>query len=434
MKEQPVTSLDPRTSRIFHGTRWAVLLPFAMLLGCDKTLLVGAMEDPDAGGQLPDSGTGGGGSASTMGTGGAAGATTVVDKVPPPSEGGASGTGGTTSSTITATTITVGTSCAPITTAPGVLNPCAQSSGVAYSPDGQILAVGSNPALPSVHLWRLSDGMPLPNLDMQTSDTTYNLVFSPDGKTLATAGYIQRQGGNNLDDSSSALVRLWDVSTGALLRTLPVDTGFYADTVAFTRDGALIATGGCGKEVEIWRVSDGTRVLGIALQSTQGTAHNVHFSPDDSMLIVATTDGTVRIWDVATGKLVSNSITTTSEMADADFSPDGKLIASTGDGNVVRIWNAAGGELLQTLGGHHSAYISHVVWIDPNRLVSDDWQGGVVLWARDASGNFAAAKVWSTGGQALGIGVSPDKTTIVTGGGGVVPGSGSKAGFVFLSL
>ncbi len=55
------------------------------------------------------------------------------------------------------------------------------------------------------------------------------------------------------------------------------------------------------------------------------------------------------------------------------------------------------------------------------------------LWARDASGSFAASKVWSTGGQALGIAVSPDKTTIVVGGGGVVPGKGGQDGFVFSS-
>lgn len=153
---------------------------------------------------------------------------------------------------------------------------------------------------------------------------------------------------------------------------------------------------------------------------------------DDSMLIVATVDGVARIWNVTTGVLIGDTITTTSEMADADFSPDGKQIASTGDGNVVRIWDAATGKLLQTLSGYHSAYISHVVWIDQNRLVSDDWQGGVVLYARGDSGSFAAAKAWSTGGQALGIGVSPDKTTIVTG--GADPANLSKQGFVFLAL
>lgn len=226
MKEQPVKTLDPRTSRVFNVMRWSALLSFATLLGCDKTLLVGAMvEDPDAGGQVLTSGTGGVETSSTIGAGGVAGTTTEVS--------------------------VMGTGCAPISTVPGVLNPCGHSFGVAYSPDGQILAIGSDLETPSVRLWRLSDGMRLPDLDIQTPDTTYNLAFSPDGKTLATAGYVPLQSGNRLDDSSSALLRLWDVSTGALIRSIPVDTGFYADTVAFTRDGALLATGGCTNEVEI---------------------------------------------------------------------------------------------------------------------------------------------------------------------------------------
>jgi WD40 repeat protein len=279
--------------------------------------------------------------------------------------------------------------------------------------------------MPSVHLWRLSDGMPLPGLDLQTTDTTYNLAFSPDGKTLATAGYLPRANGNNVADSNSAMVRLWDVTTGALVRALPVHTGFYADAVAFTRDGALLATAGYEGEAEIWRVADGTRLRGFAVS---GTAHNLHFSPDDSMLIVACTDGAARIWNVSTGALILDKITVANEMADADFSPDGKQIASTGDGNFVRIWDAATGELLQTLGGH-SRYISHVVWVDQNRLLSDDWGGGVILWSRDSSGTFAASNAWSTGGQALGLAVSPDKTRFVTGGAGQ-----SQAGFVFLPL
>jgi len=432
MKEQPSTSLDPRTTRALNSMRWSAFLSCAMVLGCDKTLLVGSDDLSDINAQVSSNAIDSGAQAQAAADGatvmtseGGAGGSTATN-----GGGGTGGLGGTTTFTLTSTTITGATTCAPIVTATGVLNPCGRSTGIAFSPDGKILAVGTEGAKPSAHLWRLSDGMPLSSLDSQTTDVTYNLAFSPDSKTLATAGYLPLPGGNRGDNSDSAQLRLWDVATGTLIRALAVDTGFYADTVAFSHDGTLLATAGCMNKAEIWRVADGMRLLAIPVPTS---VHNVHFSPDDAQLIVATVDGVARIWDVATGTLILDKITVANEninneMADADFSPDGKQIASTGDDNVVRLWNASTGELLQTLVGHE-AYISHVVWVDQNRLLSDDWRGVVVLWTRGLSGTFAATTSWSTGGQALGLAVSPDKTTFVTGG-----ANASRDGFVFLSL
>jgi WD40 repeat protein len=312
--------------------------------------------------------------------------------------------------------------CAPISTTPGVLNRCGHTFGVAYSPDGQLLAAGMDWANPSVRLWRLGDDMPLPAFEGQGNEVTYNLAFSPDGNTLAAAGFRVDNSGLQVP-----LLRLWDVATGSLVRSLPVNTGGYADTVAFSHDGVLLATAGAYGATEIWRVSDGGRVRNITIA---GSAHNIHFSPDDSQIIVATTDGKARVWNVATGALVLDKVTVAVEMADADFSPDGKQIASTGDGNVVRFWNAATGDLLQTLSGHAN-YISHVVWIDQNRVVSGDWQGGVILWTRDDLGSFTASRTWSTGGQTSGIAISPDKATLVTGG---MDPTTYATGFVFISL
>jgi hypothetical protein len=82
------------------------------------------------------------------------------------------------------------------------------------------------------------------------------------------------------------------------------------------------------------------------------------------------------------------------------------------------------------LSGGHAAYISKVVWVDSNRLLSDDWSGVVNLWSRGADGTFARTASWSTGSQALGLAVSPDKTAFVTGGQGAQGGEG----FVFFSL
>jgi WD40 repeat protein len=186
----------------------------------------------------------------------------------------------------------------------------------------------------------------------------------------------------------------------------------------------MIATSGQLGAAQIWQASDGALVRTIPVPTS---AHNVHFSPDDTLLVVATVDGKVNIWNVQTGALALG-VTTTSEMADADYSPDGRRIASTGDGNVVQIWDAASGTRLQVLTGH-SAYISHVVWVDSDRLLSDDWSGGIKLWQRDASGSFALAKSWSTGGQGLGMAVLPDRSAFAVGASG-----GGVDGFAFYLL
>lgn len=272
--------------------------------------------------------------------------------------------------------------------------------------------------------------MPLPALGgLEANEIAYSVAFSPDGKTLAAAGEHQDSTG-----SLAAWVRQWDVASGALVRSLPAACGQYADSLAFSHDGQRLATGCYNGTVEIWQVADGSRLVEMA---SPNSVHNLHFSPDDSLLIVATVDGTARIWDPATGTMLTDTIRVAAEMADADFSPDGKQIASTFQtstaatgNNQVWIWDATTGGMVQSLSGHDQ-YISKVVWIDQNRLVSDDWSGRVILWARDASGAFSMAKTWSTGGQAMGIGVSPDKTTIAVGG---TATNGQGDGFVFLTL
>ena len=407
------------SSHPIAGTAYALGL-LCVVAGCDQKLGLESFPD-NQGGIVGTSPSSSGAGPSGTGAGGASGTSPAVK----------TGTGGT---MVLATAVgSVGgqpttvapipAGCAPISTTPGVVDPCGHAFGVAYSPDGRFLAIGSDDANPKVRVWRLADGMPLPDLAGQSPGTTYSVAFSPDSKTLAAAGYA----GDGDSAHDVPCVWLWDMATGALIRTLRTNTGWYADSVAFSNDGTLILTGGFDGAVELWRAADGRRTLSIPVN---GTAHNVHFSPDNTRIIIATTDGEAHLYDITSGALLLGPLDIASEMADAEMSPDGQQIATTWQSgnanNSVRIYNGTTGVLVQSLAGH-SAYISRVLWIDQNRMVSGDWSGQVILWQRGADGSFALGKSWSTGGQSLGIGVSPDKTTIVTGGGG-------DNGFVFLTL
>jgi WD40 repeat protein len=367
-------------------------------LACDRPLL-----EP-----RPDGNGGRGGTSDTAGApGGTAGAGgSPVDT----GEGG--GPGG------------AGAPCMPIATGTDAFNPCGRTLGLAYSPDGQVLAAGMEGQRPNVHLWRLSDGAHVRAIE-GISERTYHVAFSPDGTLLATAGGHWESGSptQTLPD----VVKIWNVADGSALRTIPARCGVYATTAAFSHDGTLLMTAGHNGPVEIWRVADGTLVSSISYPTS---VHNARFSPDDSQVIVGGVDRRATVWSVQTGALMLTLEGTADEMADAAFSPDGGEIATTALNFTIALWDGRTGGLHQLLQGHDT-FVSHVVWVGQNRLVSNDWGGTVIFWSRNVSGDFVVSDGWGVGGQSLGIAVSPDQRVLATG--GADPHTGVE-GFYFIPL
>ncbi|MYB66595.1 hypothetical protein F4X73_18070, partial [Candidatus Poribacteria bacterium] len=125
---------------------------------------------------------------------------------------------------------------------------------IQYSPDGTRLAVAS-----SIGIWiyDAQTGEELYLLSGHT-DAVDSVAFSPDGTTLAS-------GGGSFDGT----IRLWDVSTGTHIRTIPAQTRWYppgsVDSVAFSPDGTTLASGGGSFEgtIRLWDVSTGTHIRTI---------------------------------------------------------------------------------------------------------------------------------------------------------------------------
>ena len=214
----------------------------------------------------------------------------------------------------------------------------------AFSPNGKLLATtqGEGKHLKTkVRLWDVQTGKLVRTLSDIAAD---QIVFSPDGKTLAGAAINY--------------IRVWDVATGKLVHS------FYhpgITSLAFSHDGAMLSgisdkSNGFGGVVTLWNAHSGQQLHQI--QTEWYTPKSLIFAPDDKKLIVgggtypmadakmseSRNSGYIAFYDVKSGKLQSFLDTRNQSLVTAlALAPDGKTLA-TGESGIsfedgVKLWN-----------------------------------------------------------------------------------------------
>ena len=154
--------------------------------------------------------------------------------------------------------------------------------------------------------------------------------WSPDGKTLASG-------------SRDSTVRIWDASSGKLLRTLEGHTSLV-QSVGWSPDGKALASGSSDDTVRIWGAPSGKLLR--TLKGHTDYVRSVGWSPNGNTLASGSSDKTVRIWDAPSGKLLRTLEGHTDDVRSVGWSPDGKTLASGSDDKTVRIWDALSGDCL----------------------------------------------------------------------------------------
>jgi RNA polymerase sigma factor (sigma-70 family) len=201
---------------------------------------------------------------------------------------------------------------------------------VAFSPDGKLIALGSTDN--GVRILSLAAVQAGPVVRMLGEGGVYGLAFSPDGKVLLAG-----------EDSGA---RVWDVKTGKEIRQIRGAKGDKeaVRSVAFSPDGRRIATAGADRTVRLWDAATGKEIVRVQGQGRE--VGSVAFSPDGKVLAATgdagkddrAGDGEVLLLDLATGMVVAKLRGHTGAVLAVAMSPDGKFLASGGDDGTVRLW------------------------------------------------------------------------------------------------
>jgi WD40 repeat protein len=247
-------------------------------------------------------------------------------------------------------------------------------NGISFSPDGKILATASldhrvklwdvvPPAAPKLGL------PPLATLQGH-ADWAFSLAFAPDGKTLYSGGRVKE-------------LFVWNVEK-KLRVTDWKGIPSLIETLAVAPDNQHLAVGLWNGTIEFRKPSDGTVTSKLVhMKDDQYGVLVVAYSKDGKRLFSGAVDGTAKVWDVATGKLLSTIDAHAGKVWAVNPTADGKRLLTTGTDGTVRMWDLVSNKELfqlsdETRFSDTASRITAKAWSPNGELIATAHTNGAV--------------------------------------------------------
>jgi serine/threonine protein kinase len=233
-----------------------------------------------------------------------------------------------------------------------------------------------------------------PSTLMEHRGEVNTVVVSPDGKTI-------------ISGSDDRTIKIWDLSSQKLLRTLKGHTDWVYD-IAISADSQTLVSGSRDKTIKIWNLSGQHRTL----TGHTSYVNSVAISPDATKIVSGSYDKTVKLWNLSTGQ-VDTFKSHSREVLAVAISADGKKIVSGSVDRTLIIWNLKTLKAQSVLTGHTGDVNAIAISSDNQQIASVSDDRTIKLWnlntgreIRTLSGHLADINA---------VDFSPDNQYIATG-------------------
>lgn len=293
---------------------------------------------------------------------------------------------------------------------------------VAFSPNGKKLATGDSEG---VRVWDVGTGKEVLTLKTRHGE---RVTYSPVGDLLATAGRDELATKGD-ERTLKAEIRIRSGATGEAVKILPGHNdknSTHILALSFSPSGKKLATASQDGTVKVWDPATGAELA--SLRHTFASAFGVAFSPDSNRLASSGDDGVVRVWDLSTNKTaftIPGDGKSGAPVYGVSFSPDGKTLAASSSGPTpVTLYHATTGKELLSLGGY-TGRVQAVAFSPGGRWLatgSADWDpvlgkflgGSVLIW--DAATGKSTARLKGHTGEVFAVAFSPNGKRLASAG------------------